>query len=147
LYITTNEFDLFTPGRFHGSQIYAISKRALAAGSTANVVQFDTTALAPNLPFGIQGFTVWPALSPGTGDFKVDNNGTEFLLSSLAVFSNTGAFNELVLWELTNTQTLDAPTPSVQLTAGAVPTQTYAVPSSSNQKAGDFPLGQCLADG
>src|SRR5438270_1101652 len=146
LFITTNEFDLFTPGRFHGAQIYAISKRALAAGGTINVVQFDTTALAPTLPFGIQGFTVWPALSPAA-DFKLDNGGTEFLLSSLAVFSNTGAFNQLVLWELTNTQSLDSSTPSVQLTAGAVGTQTYAVPSSSNQKAGDFPLGQCLADG
>src|ERR1051326_2351826 len=147
LFITTNEFELFTPGRFKGAQIYAISKRALAAGGTINVVQFDTLASAASQPFGIQGFTVWPALSPGTVDFKLDNGGTEFLLSSLAVFSNTGAFNELVLWELTNTQSLDAPTPSVQLTAGAVPTQTYAVPSSSNQKAGDFPLGQCLADG
>jgi hypothetical protein len=147
LYITTNEFELFSPGRFRGAQIYAISKRALAAGATINVVQFDTLASAGSQPFGIQGFTVWPALSPGTADFKLDNGGTEFLLSSLAVFSNTGAFNQLVLWELTNTQSLDASTPSVQLTAGAVPTQTYAVPSSSNQKPGDFPLGQCLADG
>jgi len=146
LYITTNEFDLFTPGRFHGAQIYAIPKRALAAGRTINVVQFDTTALAPTLPFGIQGFTVFPSLSPAT-DFRPDNGGTEFLLSSLAVFSNTGAFDQIVLWELTNTQSLDAPSPSVQLTAGGVGTQTYAVPSSSNQKAGDFPLGQCLADG
>jgi hypothetical protein len=145
LYITTNEFDLFTPGRFHGAQIYAIPKRALAAGGTINVVQFDTTSLAPTLPFGIQGFTVFPAISPAT-DFRPDNGGTEFLLSSLAVFSNTGAFNQVVLWELTNTQSLDAPSPSVQLSAGAVGTQTYAVPSSSNQKAGDFPLGQCLAD-
>lgn len=147
LFITTNEFDLFTPGHFHGAQIYAISKRALAAGGTITVVQFDTVALAPNLPFGIQGFTVWPALSPGTGDFKLDNGGTEFLLSSLAVFTRNGAFDQLVLWELTNTQSLDSSTPGVQLTAGSVPTQTYAVPPSSNQKAGDFPLGQCLADG
>ena len=146
LYITTNEFDLFTPGAFHGAQIYAISKRALAAGGTINVVQFDTPSLTATLPFQIPGFTVWPALSPSVADFKLDNGGTEFLLSSLAVFSTTRSFNELVLWELTNTQSLDAPTPSVQLTAGTVPTQTYAIPSSSNQKAGDFPLGQCLAD-
>ena len=65
LYITTNEFDLFTPGQFHGAQIYAISKQGLISGGPANVVQFDTTALAPTLPFGIQGFTVFPALSPG----------------------------------------------------------------------------------
>jgi hypothetical protein len=144
LYITTNEFNFFSPG-FLGSQIYAISKRGLIAGGPANVVQFDTAGLAPTLPFGIPGFTVWPSLSSGT-NFRLDNGGTEFALSSLAVFSSTGAFNQLVMWELTNTQSLDA-SPSVTLTAGLVATQTYAVPPSSAQKAGDFPLGQCLADG
>ncbi|HEY1525261.1 MAG TPA: hypothetical protein VGH51_03400 [Candidatus Angelobacter sp.] len=145
LYITTNEFDLFSPGRFHGAQIYAISKQGLISGGPANVVQFDTTALAPTLPFEIQGFTVFPAISPGT-DFRLDNGGTEFLLSSLAVFSNTGAFNELVFWQLTNTQSLNGANPAVNLITGTVNTQTYAVPSSSFQKAGPFPLGQCLAD-
>ena len=145
LYITTNEFDLFTPGRFHGAQIYAISKQGLISGGPANVVQFDTTALAPTLPFGIQGFTVFPALSPGT-DFRTDNGGTEFLLSSLAVFSNTGAFDELVTWQLTNTQSLNSASPAVNLITGTVNTQTYAVPSSSFQKPGPFPQGQCLAD-
>lgn len=145
LYITTNEFDLFTPGRFHGSQIYAISKHQLVAGGPANVEQFNTTALASTLPFGLPGFTVWPSLSAGT-NFRLDNGGTEFALSSIAVFSNTGASNQLVMWELTNTQSLDA-SPSVTLTTGLVNTQTYAVPPSSAQEAGDFPLGQCLADG
>src|SRR5579859_2696282 len=145
LYITTNEFDLFSPGRFHGAQIYAISKQGLISGGPANVVQFDTTALAPTLPFGIQGFTVFPALSPGT-DFRTDNGGTEFLLSSLAVFSSTRSFNELVTWQLTNTQSLNGASPAVNLITGTANTQTYAVPSSSFQKAGPFPLGQCLAD-
>jgi len=147
LFITTNEFDLFSPGRFHGAQIYAISKSQLVAGaSTVNVVQFDTTSNAPNQPFGIPGFTVFPALSPGS-DFRLDNGGSEFLLSSLAVFSNTGAFDELVLWTLTNTQSLGTTSPAVALATTTVNTQTYAVPPSSFQKAGPFPLGQCLADG
>lgn len=145
LYITTNEFDLFTPGQFHGAQIYAISKQGLISGGPANVVQFDTTALAPTLPFGIQGFTVFPALSPGT-DFRTDNGGTEFLLSSLAIFSSTRSFDELVTWQLTNTQSLNSASPAVNLITGTVNTQTYAVPSSSFQKAGPFPQGQCLAD-
>lgn len=146
LYITTNEFDLFTPGRFHGSQIYAVSKQGLISGGTANVVQFDTTALAPNLPFGVPGFTVFPAISPGTA-FRTDNGGTEFLLSSLAVFSSTRSFDQIVMWELTNTTSIDAASPSVTLTAGTVHTQLYAIPRNSAQKAGDFPQGQCLADG
>jgi hypothetical protein len=145
LYITTNEFDVFTPGQFHGAQIYAISKQGLISGGPANVVQFDTTALAPTLPFGIQGFTVFPALSPGT-DFRTDNGGTEFLLSSLAIFSSTRSFDELVTWQLTNTQSLNSASPAVNLITGTVNTQTYAIPSSSFQKAGPFPLGQCLAD-
>lgn len=145
LYITTNEFDLFTPGQFHGAQIYAISKQGLISGGPANVVQFDTTALAPTLPFGIQGFTVFPALSPGT-DFRTDNGGTEFLLSSLAIFSSTRSFDELVTWQLTNTQSLNSASPAVNLITGTVNTQTYAVPSSSFQKVGPFPQGQCLAD-
>jgi hypothetical protein len=145
LYITTNEFNFFSPGFFHGSQIYAISKRQLVAGGPANFEQFDTTALAPTLPYMIPGFTVWPSLVPGT-NFKLDNGGTEFALSSLAVFSSTGAFNQLVMWDLTNTQSLDS-SPAIALTAGLVNTQTYAVPPASHQKAGDFPLGQCLADG
>jgi hypothetical protein len=146
LFITTNEFDLFSPGRFHGAQIYAISKRQLAALSpTINVAEFNTTALAPGLPFALPGFTVFPAISPGH-QFSDDNGGTEFLLSSLAIFSNTGAFNQLVLWQLTNTQSLEAATPAVNLVTGTVNTQTYAVPPSSNQKPGPFPLGQCLAD-
>jgi hypothetical protein len=146
LYITTNEFELFTPGRFQGAQIYAISKRQLAAlAPSVNVVQFDTKALAPSLPFGIQGFTVFPALSPSVGDFRTDNGGTEFFLSSLAVFSNTGAFDELVTWKLTNTQSLDSVSPAVGLAAGTVKTQTYAVPPNSTQKAGPIPLANCVA--
>lgn len=146
LYLTTNEFNLFAPG-FRGAQIYALSKQGLVSGGPVNVVQFDTAALAPNLPYGIPGFTVWGAISPSAADFDANNGGTEFFLSSLAVFSNTGAFNQLVQWNITNTQSINSPTPAVNLSTALVNTQTYAVPPNSHQKAGDFPLGQCLADG
>jgi hypothetical protein len=146
VFITTNEFDLFSPGFFHGAQIYVLSKNGLVSGGPTNVVQFDTAALAPTLPFLLPGFTVWPALSPGK-DFEGDGNGQEFALSSLAVFSTTGAFDQLVLWSLSNTRSIDAPTPNVRLNTALVPTQLYAVPPRSQQRPGDFPLGQCLADG
>jgi hypothetical protein len=145
LYLTTNEFNLFANG-FRGAQIYAISKQGLVSGGPANVVQFDTAALAPSLPYGIPGFTVWGAISPSAADFDADNGGTELFLSSLAVFSDTGAFNQLVQWNITNTQSINAPTPAVNLSAALVNTQTYAVPPNSAQKTGPFPLGQCLAD-
>jgi hypothetical protein len=145
LYISTNEFSFFGSG-FHGAQIYALSKQALAAGAAnVNLVQFDTAALSA-APYGVPGFTTWPALSPSTNSFNTDNGGTEFLLSSLAVFTNDGVFNQLVNWNLSNTQSLASTTPAVVLNASLVDVQTYAVPPDSLQKAGDFPLGQCLED-
>jgi hypothetical protein len=148
LYLTTNEFNLNAPG-FRGAQIYAVSKQGLVSGGPVNVVQFDTVALAaaptPGLPYGLPGFTVWGAISPGQ-DFQLANGGTEYLLSSLAVFSNTGAINQLVLWNLTNTQSLNTAAPAVNLNTSLVDVQTYAVPPRSEQKVGDFPLGQCLKD-
>jgi hypothetical protein len=146
LFITTNEFELFSPGRFKGSQIYAVSKRGLVSGGPVNVVEFDTGGLAPSLPFGVPGFTVFPALSPDH-DFNRAEGGSEFALSSLAVFTAEGAFDELVLWDVSNTSSLNTSSPNVKLTATTVNTQLYAVPPASTQKAGDFPLGQCLADG
>ncbi len=143
LYITTNEFDLFGPS-FHGAQIYAVSKQGLISGGPTNVVLFDTAGLAASQPYGLPGFTVWPALSTGSDG---DGGRGEFALSSLAVFSNTGAFNQLVLWSLGNTASLNDATPNVTLNTGLVDTQQYAVPPRSVQKPGDFPLGQCLADG
>jgi hypothetical protein len=144
LFITTNEFDLAGPF-FHGSQIYAISKAGLVSGGPANFVQFDTAALAPGLPLGLPGFTVWPALSPGR-EFADEGHGTEFALSSIAVFFDSLTANQLVLWKISNTRSLDAPTPNVQLDTALVDTQAYAVPPRSAQRPGDFPLGQCLGD-
>ena len=59
-YITTNEYSFFGP-QFNSAQIYAFSKRALAAAA-ANVLvtQFDTT----RADLGRSGFTIWPAQSP-----------------------------------------------------------------------------------
>jgi len=55
-YITTNEFSLAGPG-FFGSQIYAFSKRQLAAGAPfVNVVQFDTSD--PSLGVQLDGTPV-----------------------------------------------------------------------------------------
>ena len=146
LYLTTNEFPFFVDG-FNGAQIYAFSKRALASGAASvNVVQFDTAGY-PLQPDGTPGFTVWPAISPGTTSFAADLNGTEYFLSSQAVFNDDiGADNRLRLWALTNTASLDSASPAMALTHGVVSTNTYAVPPKSDQKAGDAPLRDCIND-
>jgi hypothetical protein len=144
-YITTNEFYVFSPGFFTGAQIYAFSKAQLAAGAgTVNVVQFDTSdpTLGVQLD-GTPGFTVWPAISTGN-QFEGSHGGTEYFVSSEAVFQDSGADSRLRLWAVSNTGSLDS-MPALGISASVVNTIPYAVPGRSNQKPGDVPLATCLS--
>jgi hypothetical protein len=144
-YITTNEFSLFGPG-FHGAQIYAFSKAQLAAGAPGvTVVQFDTAdpSLGVQLD-GTPGFTVWPALSTGS-QFETSQGGTEYFVSSEAVFQDTGVDTRLRLWTVTNTSSLNS-MPGLNIDTSVVSTIPYAVPGRSVQKPGDVPLAECLSD-
>lgn len=141
IFLTTNEFALFGDG-FYGAQIYAISKRALATNAAApNVVLFN--AGDPSVP--APAFTVWPATSSG-GQFVTTNGGTEYLLSSDAVFYDSGVSNTLWLWTVSNTQAIDTTPGALALGVSPVSVQTYAVPSSlAHQKPGSTPLRDCFA--
>jgi hypothetical protein len=140
-FITTNEFDLFGPF-FEGAQIYALSKQQLASGAASvNGVLINTGD--PNIPF--PGFTVWPAIAAG-GAYDVLNGGTENFLSSLAVFTDDGTSTQILLWQVSNTSSLNSATPALNLTGKYIDVPKYGVPPRSDQKAGDFPLGQCLSD-
>jgi hypothetical protein len=139
-YVTTNEFAFSGPG-FYGSQVYAMSKLALESASVSSVVLFDTLGAGPDGA----GFTVWPATVPGTL-FDTDNGGTEFFLSSNAVFQDSGTSNQILQWTMTNTASLNDPTPAPLLTVSVLPVGTYAVPPRATQPAGDRPLSQCIAD-
>jgi len=140
IYLTTNEFSVFGGG-FYGAQIYALSKHALANLATSVPgVLINTGDL--NLP----SFTVWPAQSPGT-QYATDNGGTEFMLSSLAVFEDSGESDQLLVYALTNTQSLSSVTPAIGFDVRVLGTQSYSVPPSSNQKTGgNTPLRDCIAD-
>ncbi|MDP9341646.1 MAG: hypothetical protein M3Q23_05985, partial [Actinomycetota bacterium] len=141
LYISTNEYALFGD-QFTSAQIYAISKRALAAGDFhAPLVHLDHLSA-----MGTPGFTVWPAQVPGRR-FATDEGGTEYFLSSMAApeaGNATGASDRVALWALTNTGSLDSPAPAVRLSVAVVPAEPYAMPPPSAQRSGDLPLGDCL---
>jgi hypothetical protein len=143
LYLTTNEYEFFADG-FHGAQIYAFSKRALASGAASVTMTQVDTAGADN---GNPGFTVWPAQAPA-GANTLAAGGTEYFLSSNAAeeANGTGSSSKLLLWALTNTTSLDTATPSVTLSHKSLGVGTYVIPPKANQKAGDYPLGQCLND-
>ncbi len=145
-YITTNEYSFFGP-EFHAAQIYAISKHALASNAaTITVVQFDTTGLV-NGPSGsgVSGFTVWPATSPDT-QFATSQGGTEYFMSSDAAMEvGIGSSRDLIVWALTDTQSLDS-SPALVLSNTVLAVNAYSIPPRSQQKKGNTPLGQCLND-
>lgn len=142
-YITTNEFPLAVDG-FNGAQVYAFSKAELAAGAASvHVTAFDTTGADQ----GLGGFTVWPAQSPSTGDFSRQAGGTEYFLSSNAVFGATEAdihSTSIVVWSLTDTGTLGQDVPSARLHDARVAVPEYSLPDPVRQKPGPTPLRSCL---
>ncbi|MCW8808124.1 MAG: hypothetical protein OQK79_08425, partial [Rhodanobacter sp.] len=142
IFLTTNEFSFFGPG-FYGAQIYAISKRGLASGAASpNVVLFN--AGDPSVP--APAFTVWPAISPA-GQYAGARGGTEYFLSSDAVFYNSGTSNTLWVWSVSNTSQIDTVPLALALDVSPLQVQAYAVPSSdAEQKPGSTPLRDCFAD-
>jgi hypothetical protein len=139
IYLTTNEFAFFGPG-FYGAQVYGIGNSVLTSG-TGSVVLFNTLGAGPDGA----GFTVWPAQTPGNQSVT-DNGGTEFFLSSDAVFSNSGTSNTILLWTMLNTSSLNSATPAPTLGISPIAVDTYAVPPRAKQPAGNRPLSQCIAD-
>jgi hypothetical protein len=164
-YITTNAYPWAGNG-FDGAQIYAISKAQLASGAASlNVVHIDTfgTVNQPSDAGSTQpGFTVWPAQSPGTLSFDLNQGGTEYFLSSnaadeathpVAGTGGTGRSDQVVVWALTNTASLNTLVPSVSLSNTVLTTaQQYAIPPKAAQPGSgsapgtDVPLGHCIND-
>ncbi|MBI2708678.1 MAG: hypothetical protein HYX34_03165 [Actinobacteria bacterium] len=147
-YITTNEYPLTGgPGGFgngfNGAQIYALSKAQLASlAPTLRVVQFESLRLRSD----VGGFTVWPATS-SPGDYATDNGGAEYFLSSTAAEEalGTGSSNNIGVWKMTRTSTLDTTTPAPVLARVLVGSIPYSIPPLAEQKYGPTPLRDCLA--
>jgi hypothetical protein len=147
-YLVTNEYPLtdsdgvFGNG-YNGSQFYAFSKKALAAGAASvNVVQFES----PTLNDGTPSFTPWPAQAHPS-DFVNRENGTEYFLQSTAAeetLNDEGIDHRLGFWKLTNTRSLETSSPAPVLSSAIIRSETYGVPPRSEQKAGSAPLKDCL---
>jgi hypothetical protein len=163
IYLTTNAYPWCCDG-FSGAQIYALSKAQLAAGAASVTMQhLDTSGLvnAPSEAGSTQpGFTLWPAQSPGT-QFNGDNLGTEYLLSSNAADeaqkpvsgeAGTRTSNQLIVWTLTNTASLNTASPDLHLSNKILTVGQYGVPPKQHQPGSglppttDVPQGFCLND-
>jgi len=163
VYLTTNAYPWCCNG-FSGSQIYALSKAQLVAGAASvNMQHIDTTGTvnAPSELGSTQpGFTVWPAQSPGTSSFDLSNGGTEYLLSSNAGdeaqkpvtgTAGTRTSNQLVVWTLSNTSSLDS-SPALSLSNKILAVNQYGVPPKQTQPGSgsapgtNAPQGRCIND-
>jgi hypothetical protein len=146
VYITTNEYSFFADG-FNGAQIYALPKSQLYSGGSSLAVTQIENSKVNNSP----GFTLAPATS-NPGGYATEAGGTEYLLSTIAgdgseTGNPTGTANTVVLWAITNTSSLNGDAkPKLALDSKALASETYVFPPLSNQKPGNFPLGQCIND-
>ena len=138
-FLSTNAFSLVT-GRFVGTQLYAISKTALGAGTVPPIlVRFILPAAT--LPDGSFPFS----LQPATGlrnRIRRNSEGTEYFVSA---YNITQQFNDkVVAWGLKGTAQLNSP-PSAStffsLDRVLAESQVYGVPPDTAQKRGTFPLG------
>jgi hypothetical protein len=103
------------------------------------------------------GFTVWPAQSPGTSSFNLNAGGTEYFLSSnaggeAAGNAFTGSSTNLVVWTLTNTSSLNSPSPALSLSNKVLSVNQYAIPPLQQQPGSGSlattatPQGYCIND-
>ena len=163
VYVTTNAYPWCCNG-FGSAQIYAYSKSQLAAGAASVTMQHIDTSGMVNAPSDAgstqPGFTVWPAQSPGTASFNLNNGGTEYFLSSNAADEAThptagtgGDYvgHNVVVWTLTNTSSLNG-APALGLSTKLVDVNTYALPPKQQQPGSgsapdtSVPQGYCLND-
>jgi hypothetical protein len=164
-YITTNSYPwTAVSSEFAGAQIYAFSKRQLAAGAASVGVTRVDTWDAVNVPSDAgpkqPGFTVWPSVSADVSQ-PVGDGGTEFFMSSNAADEATHPIagiggnyvsNQIVVWSLSNTRSLDSNSPSLTLKNTVLEVNTYAIPRQAEQPGSDrapgedTPVGKCTND-
>jgi hypothetical protein len=131
-YLTTNEYSFFGDG-YNGVQLYAFSKADLAAGDSDPATVYKENLLVPAL--GQKAFTLRPAQSSPTS-FEIGQGGVEYFVSSTLgdgseTGNTTGRSNNLVLWGLSNTSSLNSGTPDLHLSQVVVPTLPYVLPPKS----------------
>ena len=140
-YVSTNEFPFFAAG-FNGAQIYAASKQLLAAAANGGPIPALVTINAGALATPDSGST-WYTIQPSTAVPTEDDaeynassrqlHGVEYFLSALEFFGIGDT--RVAVWALTNTDSLQTPTPNVQLQSKVVNTGTfYTGPPLMSQK-------------
>ena len=138
-YIATNEFEFFGPG-FNGTQLYALSKSDLVAGTadpTMALFENIPTATYSDLSYTMQPVNALPA------DRDTSAGGTMYFGMSGSPYT-AGLAGSIVLYGLSNTSSLGTATPNLTLEETSVSTQAYASPGFAQQENGPMPLLSCV---
>jgi hypothetical protein len=146
-YISTDSYPIHGTFNSNGGELYAISKQALAAAATGAAPPPTPVAihLGAVIIHGYPANAVQPAETPEGGSYAQNR---EYFLSTpdfngFATMGGAGA-RAVVLWTLSNTASLNTPSPSVTLSHAILPSEPYAPPVNAAQKPGPRPLGQSL---
>jgi hypothetical protein len=146
VYISTNEFSINGPA-YNGAQLYAMSKTGLETGKNLTVIQLQP-GMDPTITSAIGGvaFSLEPAESPNAG-YDPSAGGTEYFQSA----TDFGAgpvlgtrANEVAVWNLTNTSSLNTSSPAPALHVTLVPTEWYTQPPNATQESGPLVLNTHL---
>jgi hypothetical protein len=138
LFLSTAEYSI-AGTEFNGAQIFAMDKRALAAGGPLNVVHIATGTTRTG--------TVQPATAPN-GRYETAQQGTEYFMSSFECVPpdchvEAGSLeNEISVWAIIHTSSLRTANPNLRLLRRDVESEVYGQPVPQQQKNGPHPLGQ-----
>jgi hypothetical protein len=145
IYITVNEYSFFGSD-YNGVQLYAFSKADLEDGGA-----YPTTLLYENLrvpELRQKAFTLRAAQSrPDSFEWRA--GGVEYLISSTAgdgseTGNTTGGSDNVVVWALMDTSSLNSLHPDPVLHHTVVDTIPYVLPPLGLQKDGPTPLLDCI---
>ncbi len=152
-YVSTNEFPIAPIAGFNGTQLYAMSKAALVAGTLGTVQHIDVGETIPTPPADAANGALWASLQPafaesGNEDEDGNGSGTEYLLSGLQ-FGPAPFDNRIATWALTNTASLNSKSPKLHLLHTVIRSESYGMSDAfgASQKAGNTPLRDVLAEG
>jgi hypothetical protein len=137
-YVSANEYSILDPNNpfFNDAIVLAISKADLAIGAAAPKVSRFIVPYFTGYEFAIQPATTPPGASP-----FLASGGVEFFVSSYAV----GFDNNLALWALSNTASLQNASPTMLLTRTTVSTLLHVLPPAGvTQRSGTLTLGSTL---
>lgn len=135
IYISANEYNTSSLN-FVEATILAVSKSALASGASAPAAYRFTIPRSTGYEFAIQ-----PATTPPGASYFIANGGVEYFVSSQSSFASD---NNLAVWALSNTASLQSPTASLLLTQTTVGTLNYNYPDVAVQRPGSLPYGFSL---